>query len=249
MTPGITPTAETPTTISSAWPRWQHNSVLVNGKGQPKSIEAKGRVTEFFNSPDYCTFTGEAAEAYPGMLGQFDRVVLFVRPDVWLVYDELTAPDPSRFTWLLNAFEAAEIDEAANTMTVRQRDQRLRVQHLAPDVLEYSQSNERPHPMQTKSFCRYTEAFPQQHTIRVTTAEETEERIVAAMDAYDVSTGPAVTDVRRIDADDAIGGGLQPWRIQRDRRLQQTADELGDRGGCTDECSCDLCWARRFGGQ
>ena len=175
-----------------------HNSVLVNGKGQPKSIASKGRVSAFFNSPDYCLFTGDAATAYPGALEVFDRTVLFIRPGVFVVSDDLAAPEPSEFSWILNTFEAAEIDEAANTMVVRQRDQRLRIRHLAPDELVYSQSNERPYPMQTKSFCRYTEAFPQPYHIRVTTGgKRKRERFLAVMDAYEAGLGPTVSQLER----------------------------------------------------
>ncbi|MBD3291355.1 MAG: DUF4962 domain-containing protein, partial [Armatimonadia bacterium] len=199
-------------TYHGKWSRmtFPHNTILVDGQGQPKSIESKGRFTAFFDSADYCLFTGDAAQAYPEMLEQFDRTVLFIRPDVWIVYDELGAGEPSEFSWLLNTFEPAEIDEDRQTMVVRQSDQRLRVQHLQPAGLTYSQNNERPYPMLTKRFCRYTEAFPQTYHIRATTPEAGAERIIAVMDAYAEGAGPAV-EVTRIEAE-----GATALRLQRD---------------------------------
>ena len=183
-----------------------HNSLLVNGKGQPKSIASKGRVSAFFNSPDYCLFTGDAAAAYPDALNSFDRTVLFIRPGVFVVHDDLVAPEPSEFSWVLNTFEAADIDEATKTMVVRQRGQRLRIRHLAPDQLTYSQSNERPYPMQTKSFCRYTEAFPQPYNIRVTTGEkQAHTEFLAVMEAYDVDRGEGGSRVERVSAEGLLG--------------------------------------------
>lgn len=177
-----------------------HNSILVNGKGQPKSVTSRGRVSAFLSSADYCLFIGDATEAYPGLLDRFDRVVVMLRPGVFIVYDELQANAPSEFTWVLNTFEAAQIDEDARTMVVRQGEQRLRVQHLAPADLSYIQSNERPFPMLTKSFCRYTEAFPQPYNIRVTTdGKQAGERILTLMDTYNSAGGPQVEGVRRID--------------------------------------------------
>ncbi len=185
-----------------------HNSILVNGEGQPKSITSRGYFTAFLNSADYCVFIGDAADAYPEMLDRFDRAVVFIRPDVFVVYDELGATEPSQFSWVLNTFEPAQIDEQARSMIVRQSDQRLRVQHLAPAELTYTQSNERPFPMLTKAWCRYTEAFPQPYNIRVTTPQRADERILAVMDAYDVGDGPALEGLQQIDAGDALAASF-----------------------------------------
>ena len=89
-----------------------------------------------------------------------------------MIYDELAAPKPSDYTWLLNTFEAAEIDAASRALTVRQRETRLRVQHLLPRELEITQSNERTEPLSQ----RYTEKFPQQWNIRVKTARKSDEQ-------------------------------------------------------------------------
>lgn len=199
-------------TYHGQWSRmsFPHNTILVNGEGQPKSINSMGRFTAFLNSADYCLFTGDAAEAYPEVLDRFDRTVLFIRPDTFIICDDLAAPEPSEFSWLLNTFEPAEIDEAAQTMLVRQSDRRLRVQHLAPEGLSYTQDNERPYPMLTKSFCRYTEAFPQTYHIRATTPRAERERILTVMDAYAEADGPA-TETAQIAAEDGLA-----LRITRD---------------------------------
>ncbi|MGD9494934.1 MAG: DUF4962 domain-containing protein [Armatimonadota bacterium] len=206
-----------------------HNSILVNGEGQPKSIEAKGRIAAFLNSADYCLFMGEAARAYPEVLDQFDRFVLFVRPDVFLVYDELQAPQPAEFAWMLNSFEPAQIDEAACTMILRQSDQRLRVRHLAPEGLRYTQSNERPFPMLTKAWCRYTEAFPQPYNIRVIPAQQrAKERILAVMDSYAQADGPALRGLQRIAAEGALAvrftrGAVTETALCRERAQEPVA--------------------------
>jgi len=203
-----------------------HNSILVNGEGQPKSINSAGRFSAFLNSADYCLFIGDAATAYPEMLEEFDRVVVFIRPDVFLVYDELGATEPSEFSWVLNTFEPADIDEQARTMVVSQSDQRLRVQHLAPADLRYAQSNERPYPMLTKKWCRYTEAFPQPYNIRVTTAEQSsDERILAVMDAYEAGAGPRMAGLEQIAAGDALAVQFATGSVTETVVFRERADE------------------------
>jgi hypothetical protein len=183
-----------------------HNSMLVDGEGQPKNIDAKGDVTAFFNTPRACFFVGDASDAYGGKLSRFRRSVLFCRPDLFVMFDDVAAPEASAFTWLMHTFESADIDDAARTMLVRQRDQRLSVQHVAPEALAYSQSNERPHPMKTRRFTRYTEMFPQQWTIRVTTAQKDEQaRFLTVMHAYDVKTGPRLDGIERLEQGDWLG--------------------------------------------
>lgn len=209
-----------------------HNTLLVNGKGQPKSITSRGRVTGFFDSPHYCIFTGSAAEAYPQMLERFDRTILFIRPGVWIVHDDVRAPEEAEYTWLLNTFEAAEIDEPAAIMTIRQRDRRLQVRHLAPEGLTWAQSNERPHPMLTRAWCRYTEAFPQTFNIQVTTPPAQEERILAFMQAYDEAAGPRVEAVERITAGGAEGvrfseGDLRETAVFRPAQPEGEAEIAG----------------------
>lgn len=183
-----------------------HNSLLVDGESQPKGIDFKGKVTAFFNTPGCCVFTGDAGQAYGDLLDRFDRTVVFIRPDVWVVHDVARAPKPSRFTWTLNTFEPADIDPEARSMVVRQREQRLAVHHLAPDRLDYAQNNDRPFPMKTRAFTRFTEAFPQQWNIRVTTPDRNAEgRILSVLNAYDEADGPVAGGFTRIEVDDTLG--------------------------------------------
>ncbi len=204
-----------------------HNTLLVNGQSQPISITSRGNISAFFDSPRYCTFTGDASEAYDDLLEQFDRTIIFIRPDIFVVYDELEAPEPSEYTWLLNAFEAAEIDEAAQSMIVRQRHMRMGVHHLTPDDMTYDQTDERPHPVLTSDWgTRVTEMFPQQFNIRaIPTTERTQERILAVMETWDVADGPPITDLRQVDAGDALALAFERNDLTETVLLQQRAQD------------------------
>jgi len=124
---------------------------------------------------------------------------------VFIVHDELGAVEPSEFSWVLNAFAPAEIDAETQKMVIAQQDERLEVRHLAPGGLTYTQSNERPYPMLTKAWCRFTEAFPQQHTIQVTTQRRKAEQMLAFMQVYEGSAGPRLSNIEKFAADDAVG--------------------------------------------
>lgn len=96
----------------------QHNTVLVDGKGQ--AHEGKGhdafdgipyerldriRIAEAQLRPGFAYVRGEAAAAYEPELGvtRFDRHFLFTAPDGFVVWDDLAAKQPRVFTWLLHA--------------------------------------------------------------------------------------------------------------------------------------------------
>ena len=86
------------------WQTKSTNCITVNGKGQQgHSASAVGRITEFVTGPVFDYVVGDAAKAYKGHLTRFDRRILFVKPDVVVLFDSLEAPEASRFEWLLHA--------------------------------------------------------------------------------------------------------------------------------------------------
>ena len=220
-------------TYHSRWSRTTqaHNSVLVDGEGQCRGIAHKGKITAFFNTPDACFFTGDASDAYGERLETFRRHVLFIRPDVFVICDDLKAPEPREYTWTLNTFERADISERSQSMTIRQRDQRLLVRHLTDGPLKYAQNNHRPFPLKTRDWCRFTEAFPQQWNIRATTEKRASAQILAVMNTFGKTAGSGVNDIRRVEAEGAeavhfqSGNGSECvlFRTRRAARLKARA--------------------------
>jgi hypothetical protein len=86
-------------------PKWtgQHNTLLVNGRGQlgegaegfngdqALALKAKPRVLRAVSTPAIDQITGDATEAYPRDLGlkRFVRHLIFVKPDVLIVADDI----------------------------------------------------------------------------------------------------------------------------------------------------------------
>jgi hypothetical protein len=123
-----------------------HNSVLVNGKGQPLSSEAFGWIPRFIDGKMIAYACGDASKAYAGTpspqwhdrvgvagldwdelygvdeLKRFRRHVLFVRPKLIVVYDELEASEPVRWDLMLHCRKTLEakgnaliVDDVART--------------------------------------------------------------------------------------------------------------------------------------
>ncbi len=122
------------------WETRAHCSILVNGEGQVKRNPAsRGRIVDFDDQDQCCYAVGDATEAYGGRLESFLRRVLFIRPDTFVICDELKAPEPATYQWLLHAREEMALDEDAQTVTISAGDARLRTQLLRPEQLDFSQ--------------------------------------------------------------------------------------------------------------
>lgn len=81
-----------------------NNTVLVDGEGQAVADpSATGRIASFESHPGWSYAACDAADAYGGRLVRFTRHVLQVRPDVFVLVDELIAPSPATFSWLLHS--------------------------------------------------------------------------------------------------------------------------------------------------
>jgi hypothetical protein len=88
-----------------------NNCVLVNGEGQViRKAEANGRLIAFEDRKGYTYVAGDAAAAYMGKVTRFDRHILFLRPGLFLLLDDLKAPKPVRYQWMLHALEQMKLD-------------------------------------------------------------------------------------------------------------------------------------------
>jgi len=75
------------------WHTKSVNSITVDGEGQVgHSQEAKGEITAFHASDLIDYVEGEAGDAYGGKLDRFTRRIVFVKPEVVLIYDTVEAP-------------------------------------------------------------------------------------------------------------------------------------------------------------
>ncbi|HUT75134.1 MAG TPA: heparinase II/III family protein [Armatimonadota bacterium] len=125
----------------------EHNSVLVGGAGQREGAAA---VTDFFASPGFDYVVGDASRAYdPQILWRFLRRVIYVKPSLLVMLDELEAPGPKRFEFVLHTDATGRYEingkpakagetRAAQQVSLVKRGARLDVRFLEPTAAQVS---------------------------------------------------------------------------------------------------------------
>jgi Heparinase II/III-like protein len=106
-----------------------HNTVLIDGNpfSQPgengrywKALARYPHFTAHVLSPDVDYLSADLAEAYGGVLSDFQREFIFLKPDVLIVHDRLQAPLAHRYDWLMHVplGAATNIRDGNATITV-----------------------------------------------------------------------------------------------------------------------------------
>jgi hypothetical protein len=196
-----------------------HNTILVDGEGQGHGIQYNGRIVDFHDTRDFSFVMGDATAAYGERLSTFLRAVVFIRPDIFVIYDEIQAPEPHRYTWLLNAFHQMGLDEQSQIITINEPGAKLEVNHLLPGGLTYRQDNVRPYELKA----RYMESFPEQWTAWCETSEPAADtRFLTVLVPYRAGDGVRLVDAQPIETAHLVGarltlrGGEDTVLFQRD---------------------------------
>lgn len=124
------------------WETESVNSILVGGKGQMKhSPKAVGVITAFkaFDGFDYVQ--GEAAKAYDPALKRFTRSILFVKPELIVILDQIESDTPQTFDWLLHTPTEMKINGQGD-IRVTTETATAHVAFLAPSDLKVTQTDE-----------------------------------------------------------------------------------------------------------
>ncbi|MFP4248941.1 MAG: DUF4962 domain-containing protein [Armatimonadota bacterium] len=125
------------------WSTRSVNSITVSGASQfHRDARAKGEIVAFNSTDGFDYVAGEAADAYPdGLVDQFTRHIIFAKPDLVIILDELATPEPQTFEWWLHSPEEMRIG-GQRDISVEVGDVRCHVDMLAPEGLEVSQTSE-----------------------------------------------------------------------------------------------------------
>ena len=123
------------------WHTKAHNSILVDNQGQViREDSSSGKIIHYEDKGDYVYTIGDATQAYGGRLKRFHRHILFIRPDRFIVIDDLkTSGSSSTFQWLLHSPTEIRVDRENHIIENRSGNVRLTSRFLAPDDLEFVQ--------------------------------------------------------------------------------------------------------------
>lgn len=116
--------------------KWAHqsisqNAVLVNGRGQkPHSALSRGKIIDSKLTGEWDYILGDAAEAYEGRLDRAMRHVVFVKPDIIVLYDDLVAVEPSDFQFMLHGMSEFEVAASTSELHIQQPNAGATIQYL-----------------------------------------------------------------------------------------------------------------------
>ncbi|WP_405451960.1 DUF4962 domain-containing protein [Paenibacillus sp. HJGM_3] len=115
------------------------NAITYDGKqGQPVgNIDADGRVVGFVTHPDFDAVSGDASAAYGTALTEAGRSVIYVRPNMFVVIDQLQGANPegNEFEWRLHAEDELVLDADQAGATILKGGAGLKVRFHAPQNL------------------------------------------------------------------------------------------------------------------
>ena len=122
------------------WTTRAQNAVLVNGEGQkPHSADLGGviRTAELRGDLDYVV--GDATASYEGKLQRAIRHIVFVKPDVVLVADELAAETPSTYQFMLHGQQPFTLDEGRQQLVLDRAAAGVVVDYLSAAPMKFRQ--------------------------------------------------------------------------------------------------------------
>jgi len=160
-----------------------NNCVLVDGQGQIMRSPIGGSIAAFEEAPGHAYVAGDATPAYGGKLTRCVRRILFLRPGLFLLLDEIEAPRAARFQWLLHAFD--EMVLRGSRVTSRRRGAKLDVHLACRHRLEITQTDEFGTEYNEGTPAKYHREKPNHWHVTASTVEKAQRTRIAAVMVVD----------------------------------------------------------------
>ena len=134
------------------WSTRSVNNITVDGHGQKgHSSAAQGRIVGFHSGESIDVVVGEAGETYLGektqsnpdgrLLDRYTRSIVFVKPELVVVYDRLVARQESSFEYWLHAVNEFTVT-SQDDIRLQVGDVACRIRMIQPRELSFSQTNQ-----------------------------------------------------------------------------------------------------------
>jgi hypothetical protein len=124
------------------WSTRSTNCITVNGRDQTKhSAKAQGQIVVFKTTPSMDIIVGEAGGIYEIPLQRFTRAIIFVKPDLVLIYDRLVANESATFEYWLHAVNKISVDDQ-HKIQVKNDDVVCDIDLLTPAGLTFTQTDQ-----------------------------------------------------------------------------------------------------------
>ncbi len=125
------------------WESKSSNTITFDGGiGQKKRNPAsKGKITAFHSDDTFDYVEADATMAYQGRLTKFVRRVLHIRPGIFVIHDDVSAPKPVQFEWRLHSLSPMRLEPQKRQVTIERETASLRACFLHPRLLEMNQNS------------------------------------------------------------------------------------------------------------
>jgi len=132
------------------WWQWYkqtraHNAITFDGGQGQVVFENSGQlgagtITGYLRQPDYDIISGNATAAYGGALTEATRAMVYLRPNLVLVYDRLASDVPRQWEWNIHAVNAMNI-VSNQKISIQNNGQSLCVDMLAGPAMQFAQTD------------------------------------------------------------------------------------------------------------
>ena len=178
-----------------------NNVTIATNRGQgADSLAADGHLTGFLTQIDFDLASGDATQAYGGQLGMYERSIIYIRPDIFVVVDELKAKEgkKSKFEWWLHSENDIEIYDDRNGCTFRTGNAVLDTSVVYPHKLTpyYNDIHALSDMIEYQPVTTEYQSKPIQRKIWFETEKVDRTKVVAALDVHRKGT-----EARYVDTD------------------------------------------------
>lgn len=210
-----------------------HNTILVNGIGQPYTTKAYGRMLRAGSTPNIAYALGDASAAYCGFtddemwitnfknagveesrengfgptpLSKYLRHLIVLQPGIAVIYDDLEATEAADWQWLLHSPVEFEIDSENSTIVTSNTPARnhCRVMLLSSSRPEMSKTSKFFEPPAVQG-----DAYPDQWHFTAEFASQPKVRVLAIIEPCNI-----VDDFSQITHDSDGTYTIGKWTIK-----------------------------------
>lgn len=150
-----------------------HNGILVDQQGQPYDAGAYGFLPRFINGEKLTYVLGDASHAYqahelpaknrkdntPNDMGvkYFRRHYLLIKPNIFIVYDEMEAHKPVDWSWMIHNYHGLKLDHQNNTIETVYKDRGGRLSLFGGRPIDFTVTDQ--FKVKPKNFIQKTDAY------------------------------------------------------------------------------------------
>jgi hypothetical protein len=119
-----------------------HNTLLINGKGQiEKDESATGQLIAFKSLPHIAYAAGQAQKCYGAPVTSYVRHLVFIRPSIVLIVDDVEATEPVHVDWLMHGKEQFDLDEGLQAVVSHRQNALMKMNFLTTTGLAFHQDD------------------------------------------------------------------------------------------------------------